>query len=220
MWAMARRGRATTLQVASWTLGCLLLGVAAVPAQADSVRSKQWHLDAMHADEMWESSTGKGVTVAVIDTGVDATLPDLQGQVLPGKDFSGQAGGAHADSANHGTQMAALIAGTGKRSGESGAFGLAPGSKILPLRVDDGAQAKNEAENAQQFSATVSSAIRYAAETDARILSISMGNQKESPEIQEAVRYALGKGKMILVLQPEILRVGDGWDRLVAGPRL
>lgn len=185
-------------RAASWALGCLLVGVAAVPAQAESVRSQQWHLDAMHADEMWQVSTGKGITVAVIDTGVDDTLPDLHGQVLEGKDFSSQTGGAHADVANHGTQMAVLIAGTGKRPGGNGSFGLAPGVKILPLRVSDGAESKNEAEATRNFSATVSAAIRYAADSEAKILSISMGQQSGDVQIQEAVRYALNKDKLIL----------------------
>ncbi|MFI1797023.1 type VII secretion-associated serine protease mycosin [Streptomyces sp. NPDC020379] len=169
-----------------------------MPAQAESVRSQQWHLDAMHADEMWQVSTGKGITVAVIDTGVDDTLPDLHGQVLEGKDFSNQTGGAHTDVANHGTQMAVLIAGTGKRPGGNGSFGLAPGVKILPLRVSDGADSKNEAEATRNFSATVSAAIRYAADSDAKILSISMGQQSGDVQIQKAVRYARDKGKLIL----------------------
>ncbi|MGW1073170.1 type VII secretion-associated serine protease mycosin [Streptomyces sp. NPDC002537] len=196
MWAMERRER-TMLGAASWALGCLLVGVAAVPAQAESVRSQQWHLDAMHADEMWETSTGKGITVAVIDTGIDATLPDLQGQVLDGKDFSNQPGDAHTDTANHGTQMAALIAGTGKRSKENGSFGLAPGAKILPLRVTNGTEAKNQAEGSRNFSATVSAAIRYAADTDAKILNISMADEGDGAQLEEAVQYALAKGKLI-----------------------
>ncbi|MFI1180668.1 type VII secretion-associated serine protease mycosin [Streptomyces sp. NPDC020799] len=196
MWAMESRGR-TTLRAASWALGCLLVGVAAVPAQAESVRSQQWHLDAMHADEMWKVSTGEGVTVAVIDTGVDDSLPDLQGQVLQGKDFSNQAGGAHTDAANHGTQMAALIVGKGKRSDGNGSFGLAPGSKILPLRVTNGTEARNQAEGSENFSKTVSAAIRYAADSDAKILNISMADEADSAELQGAVQYALAKGKLI-----------------------
>lgn len=51
-------------------VGLLLAGVAATPAHAATIRSQQWHLDAMKADEIWKISTGKGVTVAVIDDGV------------------------------------------------------------------------------------------------------------------------------------------------------
>ena len=71
-------------------VGAILVAVAAAPAHAESARSQQWHLDAMHADEMWKESKGEGVTVAVIDSGVDCSLPDLKGQVLKGKDFVGR----------------------------------------------------------------------------------------------------------------------------------
>ncbi|RLV08993.1 type VII secretion-associated serine protease mycosin [Streptomyces griseocarneus] len=207
MRAMEGRRRTTALRAASWVVGCLFVGVAAVPAHAESIRSQQWHLDAMHADEMWETSTGQGVTVAVIDTGVDDSLSDLRGQVLEGRDFSGQPGGAHADPENHGTQMAALIAATGKRSAMDGSFGLAPGTKILPLRVTNGSEARNEAENKKNFARTVSAAIRYAADSDAKILNISMGNQGKSPELEQAVQYALDKGKLIFAA------VGNSGDK-------
>ncbi|NJP75645.1 S8 family serine peptidase, partial [Streptomyces sp. C1-2] len=96
-------------------LGLLLVGVSATPAYADTVRARQWHLDAMRADDMWKTSTGHGITVAVIDSGVDDTLADLRGQVLEGRDFSAQRGNEHTDIAGHGTGIAALIAATGSR---------------------------------------------------------------------------------------------------------
>ena len=78
--------------------GLMLLGVAASPALAETTREQQWFLDVMKAEEMWRTSTGKGITVAVIDTGVDPNNPDLAGQVLRGKDFAqGESGDAHTD---------------------------------------------------------------------------------------------------------------------------
>ncbi|MEV5511088.1 type VII secretion-associated serine protease mycosin [Streptomyces orinoci] len=157
-----------------------------MPAQADSIRSKQWYLDAMNADEMWKTSTGAGVTVAIIDTGVQADLPDLRGQVLPGKDFSELPGGATSDDNGHGTRMAMFIAGTGRARGGQGSLGLAPGAKILPLRIAN---------------ASFASAIRYAADSEAKIVNISMGSllgQKSDLESEKhAVDYALSKGKLI-----------------------
>ncbi|MGN9794065.1 type VII secretion-associated serine protease mycosin [Streptomyces sp. OZ13] len=174
----------------SATLGLLLVGIAATPAHADSLRSKQWHLDAMNADEMWKTSTGEGVTVAVIDTGVDPSLPDLRGQVLEGRDFSPESGTYADDVDGHGTGMAALIAGTGKGGGS---YGLAPGAKILPIRLwkEDGEQMGMDAERAE------AAAIRYAADSSAKVINISLGGVMQSEVVEEAVQYALGKNKLI-----------------------
>lgn len=177
-------------------LAALLVAAAAVPAQAASVRSHQWHLTAMKAEEMWRSSTGKGVTVAVIDSGVDKTNPELQGQVLDGKDLApGESGDEHSDYDGHGTGMAALIAGTGDSRGGDGAFGLAPGVKILPVRVPD--KAANLEEDIKQFNETVSAAIRYSADRGARIINISLAASEGSQQLTDAVKYALDAGSLV-----------------------
>ncbi|MFF7021275.1 type VII secretion-associated serine protease mycosin [Streptomyces klenkii] len=166
-----------------------LVVVSVSPAQADTIRSRQWHLDVMHAEEMWETTTGTGVTVAVIDSGVDASLSDLQGQVLEGKNFTNEPGDAKTDTDGHGTTMAALIAGTGKRGSDTGSYGLAPGAKILPLRVGG----KNFAEDTRATAA----ALRYAADSDARVINISLGSPGWSSAEEKAIAYAVGKGKMV-----------------------
>ncbi|MFD9824832.1 type VII secretion-associated serine protease mycosin [Streptomyces violascens] len=178
--------------------GLLLVGAAAVPARAESTREKQWFLDAMKADEMWRTSTGKGITVAVIDTGVDPNNPDLLGQVLPGKDFAqGQPGDEHTDYQGHGTGMAGLIAGTGDTGGGSGAFGLAPGVKILPVRMPKAGTAANQAEGDKRFNVIAPQAIRYAADQNAKVINMSMGRSEGSPQLTAAVKYALDKGSLI-----------------------
>ncbi|MFD0355978.1 type VII secretion-associated serine protease mycosin [Streptomyces sp. NPDC127110] len=175
-------------------MGLLLAGVAATPAHAETIREKQWHLDAMKADGIWKVSTGRGVTVAVIDTGV-ARIPELDGQVLPGKDFAAGQKGYEGDERNdfgkHGTGIAAIIAGSGKHPSGDGAYGLAPGVKILPIRVPH-----------ETSSSTPSwvDAIRYAADSDAKIINISLGKEgsvEDDRARAEAVRYALSKGKLI-----------------------
>ena len=169
-------------------LGVLLAGVSATPAHADTVRSRQWHLDVMKANEMWQTSTGKGVTVAVIDSGVDAE-PDLEGQVLKGRDFSVKPGHERDDTRDHGTGIAAMIAGTGKSHDGNGAFGLAPGVKILPVRIDLDAGKQGDEMGA--------AAIRYAADTEAKVINISNGGPYDGAASREAVKYALSKGKLI-----------------------
>ncbi|MET8327242.1 type VII secretion-associated serine protease mycosin [Streptomyces sp. NPDC005181] len=178
--------------------GLLLVGVVAVPASADSTRSMQWHLDAMKADEMWKTSTGKGVTVAVIDSGVDPSNPDLGGQVLKGKDLEPDvAGDEHTDYDGHGTSMAGLIAGTGRSNGGNGAFGLAPGAKILPVRMPESGVGATQTEGDEEFNKVAPVAIRYAVERGARVISISLGAQAGSQELTDAVKYALDKGSLI-----------------------
>lgn len=168
--------------------GFLLAGVTATPAHAETIRSQQWHLTSMKAEEIWKTSTGKGVTVAVIDTGVDR-LPELEGQVLPGKDYATTYDGdERTDSDHHGSSMAALIAGTGKHPSGDGAYGLAPGAKVLPIRVPQGVS---------EHDPLWTEAIRYAADSDAKIINISMATSVEDPARLDAVQYALAKGKLI-----------------------
>ncbi|WP_225098675.1 type VII secretion-associated serine protease mycosin [Streptomyces sp. CoH27] len=182
----------------SAAVGLLLVGAAAVSAQAESTRGEEWFLDAMKAEQMWQTSTGKGVTVAVIDTGVDPTNPDLKGQVLKGKDLApDQPGDEHTDYEGHGTGMAGLIAGTGAYGGGNGAFGLAPGAKILPIRLPKGFTAANQAEGDKRFNESVAQAIRYAADEHAKVINISQAAPEGSPQLTAAVKYALDKGSLI-----------------------
>ncbi|GHF64328.1 type VII secretion-associated serine protease mycosin [Streptomyces griseosporeus] len=185
-----RTGHGWLKVLTSSVAGLLLVGGTGTVAQADSVRSMQWHLDAMHAEEMWRTSTGKDVTVAVIDSGVDPNNPDLKGRVLDGLDLASKfrSGDEHTDIDGHGTGMAGLIAGTGK----GGAYGLAPGAKILPVRLPG-------ANDLSGFAGPsyLSKAIRYAADSGARVINISKGSPVRSPELDAAVKYAIDHGSLL-----------------------
>ncbi|WP_405424938.1 type VII secretion-associated serine protease mycosin [Streptomyces erythrochromogenes] len=170
-------------------VGLLLAGVAATPAHAETIRSQQWHLDAMKADEIWKTTTGKGVTVAVIDDGV-REIPELAGQLVPGKRFTPKGDDGPTDQGSHGTAMASLIAGTGTHPSGDGGYGLAPGAKILPILVD----------NNEKATPTWVAAIRHAADSDAKIINMSLGitgTPEDDHARAEAVKYALSKGKLI-----------------------
>ncbi|MFB8101232.1 S8 family serine peptidase [Streptomyces sp. NPDC056007] len=172
--------------VAAWSVA---FSGAAQPAAAADVQSKQWYLSAMQAEEMWKTSTGEGIKVAVIDTGVNPNTPSLKGQVLKGFDATGAAGDENDDYNGHGTNMAELIAGTGAGGGIKG---LAPGVRIIPMRISDTDFQNKNSVNASDGE----DAIRAAADSDAKIISMSVSSPYSSMEEREAVVYAQSKGKL------------------------
>ncbi|MFJ8982018.1 S8 family serine peptidase [Streptomyces sp. NPDC102282] len=182
------RGRllGTMAVAAAWSVG---FSGAAPSAVAADVQSKQWYLSAMQAEEMWKTTTGEGIKVAVIDTGVNSSTPSLDGQVLKGFDATGVEGDETDDYEGHGTTMAELIAGTGKGGGLKG---LAPGAKIIPMRVAGADWQPKGSVNALD----TSDAIRAAADSEAKIISMSFGNEFKLDEELEAVKYAQSKGKL------------------------
>ncbi|MFE4327991.1 type VII secretion-associated serine protease mycosin [Streptomyces sp. NPDC056831] len=180
-------------------LGSLLLigGAIAPAASADTMRDREWYLDRMQAAEMWKISTGKGITVAVLDTGVIPSVPELTGKVLPGKNFVEPQLGAHKDKDGHGTAMAMLIAGNGVNG--QGVKGLAPDAHILPLTVFGSTK-----ESGTNSIPALVAAIRYAADSEAKIINMSLAyeyftpDQDELTQIQQAVDYAIQRGKLLL----------------------
>ncbi len=171
---------------ASWSV--VFVG-AAQPAAADT-QSKQWYLSAMQAEDMWKATTGEGIKVAVVDTGVNPSTPSLKGQVLKGVDATGAPGDETDDYEGHGTTMAELIAGTGKGGGLKG---LAPGAKIIPMRI-----ALDEFQEKHRSSIQDGAdAIRAAADSDAQIISMSFGSRYTTPQDREAIKYAESKGKLL-----------------------
>ncbi|KQX80013.1 hypothetical protein ASD48_33120 [Streptomyces sp. Root1310] len=146
----------------------------------------------MKADEMWKVSTGKGIKVAVVDTGVNLNTPSLKGQVLAGEVPKAVGYKATEDYDGHGTSMAELIAGTGAGDGLKG---LAPGAKIVPYRLamkdmKDGSEKEKAPE--------LPDVIRAIADSDAKIISMSFGEDIERPDVLAAVEYARAKGKLMV----------------------
>lgn len=168
------------------TLAMSTVGVAPLAVAADG-QSNQWYLDAMRAEEIWKSTTGEGIKVAVIDTGV-ASTSSLKGQVLKGLDATESDGETTDDYTGHGTTMAELIAGTGQGGGLRG---LAPGAKIIPMQI-----ATKDFKGKQVNDWDESAAIRAAADSDAQIISMSVGGPFVGAQEKEAVEYAHKKGKL------------------------
>ena len=175
----------STVSAALGALAIMSAGLAPA-AVADDIQSQQWYLDAMNAQGLWKVSTGKGITVAVIDSGVNPETKSLRGQMLPGVDVG--AGSANDDSVGHGTSMAELIAG----SGDGGSLkGIAPGAKIIPIRTSGNAELAKKGDLAAK-------AIRAAADSDAQIINMSFGSDYPIDGGLEAVQYAQSKGKLLI----------------------
>ncbi|MFI2303707.1 type VII secretion-associated serine protease mycosin [Actinacidiphila glaucinigra] len=191
-------------RLATAMTAAVLVLLPVVPAHADAVRDADWALDALHAQEAWQRTKGRGVTVAVLDTGVDGTHPDLSGQVLEGKDMVGF-GARRGDIAwaRHGTGMAGIIAGHGHGPGGSdGVLGIAPEARILPVRVilEDKDPQRKKARTTR--GSALADGIRWAADHGADVINLSLGDDSRTahPEAQEddAVQYALRKGVVVV----------------------
>ncbi|MEV4842113.1 type VII secretion-associated serine protease mycosin [Micromonospora matsumotoense] len=162
---------------------------APVQARADRVRDDQFQLDELNAATAWRTSTGRGVTVAVIDSGVDGAHPDLVGQVLPGMDLVSPAGGDEPDPVGHGTTVASLIAGRG--DDRRGVVGLAPDARILPVRVLDD-------ENRYDDAMIVAKGVRWAVDNGARVINLSLGGSGDSPALAAALDYAFARDVVVV----------------------
>jgi type VII secretion-associated serine protease mycosin len=170
-----------------------LIVTAAPAAVADQTRRDQWALQTLQAGSVWKVSKGKGVTVAVIDTGVNAEHVDLANNVLDGRDFVDGDDDASPVIDDHGTGMASVIAGHGHGPGAAdGVMGLAPEAKILPIRanIEGGSGFADE--------------IRYAVDHGASVINISMFIKDPRfkiggpPDDVEAISYALDHNVLIV----------------------
>ncbi|MEU4202253.1 type VII secretion-associated serine protease mycosin [Streptomyces sp. NPDC045470] len=203
--------RRPLLRAVGVTLSAAALTVLpTLPAHADGIRAQEWALNALHAEKAWETTKGDGITVAVLDTGVDADHPDLQGQVLPANDLVGF-GASPGDSswAEHGTAMSGIIAGHGHGADRAdGVVGVAPEAKILPVRVilEDSDPQRRRART--ERAGALADGIRWATDHGADVINLSLGDDSRSahPEPREdaAIQYALGKGV------PVIASAGNG----------
>ncbi|MFI7278208.1 S8 family serine peptidase [Streptomyces sp. NPDC049879] len=177
------------------TSAMLLWGSVLPQTRADSPDSP-WYATTYRLEEIWERTRGEGITVAVIDTGVDSSLPELEGQVLEGTDLTAGEDGAHVDTNGHGTGVASLIAGTGA---QGGVRGLASEAKILPIRLSEGLPSDDLRGWVFQPEVRMARAIRYAVDEGAQIINISMAGVVQSSErvVDNAMAAAAREGVLI-----------------------
>ncbi len=155
-----------------------LAGTARPARTADQVRQQEWWLNALHVTQAWQTTKGAGVTIALLDTGVDPAQPDLAGSVITGTDFTnsdeklgGQFFGIH------GTAMASLIVGHGHGNGDlDGVAGVAPDAKLLSVRVvlDAGDPLLSESSATSALPAAIAAGIRYAVNNGAQVIDLPL----------------------------------------------
>jgi subtilisin family serine protease len=183
-------------------LAVALSGIAVSSAAATpglTPRTGQWWFTSWKIlPKVWPLTQGAGVTVAVLDSGVQASVPDLRGVVLPGGDVTGHLTNGERDfntiGDGHGTMMSVLIAGQGYGTGVAG---VAPKAKILPVVVNAGASDVTAAPGA------MAAGIRYAASHGAQVIDVSQEYPSASaarcdPAEQAAVAYALARDVVVI----------------------
>lgn len=165
--------------------------------------ARQWWFDTWDVPALWAGGArGQGITIAEIDTGVNAALPELAGKILPGEDFGDLTLDGRTDQDleefGHGTAMASLMV---AEPGIAGITGLAPDASILPIAVPLYGTA-----TAGEGPRSIAPAIRWAADNGGDIISMSLTYDRDpevdalpcSREEQTAITYAISKGAIVV----------------------
>jgi type VII secretion-associated serine protease mycosin len=169
------------------TIGVDIAHEVSFDVSNDPLRPRQWALSRFGAETAWKTSSGRGVVVAVIDTGVRGSHPDLKGHVLAGRDFVAP-GTPASDENGHGTHVAGIIAAL--TNNKIGISSLAPGSRILPVRVLDRSGAGS--------SADVAKAIVWAVDRGAKVINLSLSSTRSDAAGRAAVAYAISKNVVVV----------------------
>jgi subtilisin family serine protease len=183
---------------AAFAAVALVAGPIAAPAVSAEARGEQaWWYTAMKISDAHAKTTGKGVTIALIDDPIAPDVPELKTQdVTVGKNFCGIDDTATGAPADHGTRMAALIVGSGKGSNGTGVAGIAPDATLQTF-----GNAPSESVNGPCVgggSQATAAAIDAAVAAKARIINISNGTNSADPIVRAAVQRALAADVVIV----------------------
>jgi len=201
---MLRRAVTAAVALAATTITTAAAGLLLpMPtAGADEVRDAQKPVfKTLSTEKAWQITKGAGVTVAVVDSGVDTRQVDLAGAVTSGPNMLASFDGNAKPVRWHGTGMATLIAGRGHGPGKrAGIMGIAPQAHILGIRAivqsDDPSRERYQREDDQDD--PVARGIRYAADHGADVINLSIGEYSEDPDERAAIGYAVAKGVVVV----------------------
>src|SRR5256885_4907146 len=138
---------------------------------------------------------GGGVTVAVVDSGVDATHPQLAGAVARGEDFLTPGGTGQRDCVGRGSAVASIVA-AAPRPGVEFA-GVAPGARVLPFRVTEREVVDGRAQGREGSPESLAKAIRDAAD-QAQVINLSLTQETDDPQLRAAVGYAVSRDVVVV----------------------
>ncbi|MHB8125719.1 MAG: S8 family serine peptidase [Desulfitobacteriaceae bacterium] len=156
----------------------------------DSKYTKQWSLANAEVPSAWEmGATGKGITIAVIDTGIDLQHPDLADNIVPGYNaLTGSAmHGANRDNNGHGTHVAGIAAAA---LNGIGIVGVAYQAKIMPIKTMD--------KDGEGFDDAIAEGIVWAADHGAKIINLSLGSSGQTDILTHAIAYAINQGCLLV----------------------
>lgn len=153
----------------------------------DPYFANQWHLSKVQAPVAWDSATGSGITIAVLDGGVSASHPDLAARMVLGWNFFDNTSNT-ADVNGHGTKVAGVAAAIGNNA--VGVAGAAWNAKIMPMRISDAA-------GYITYYSVVANALTWAADRGARVANISYGVSHVA-SVQTAAQYMRNKGGVVV----------------------
>jgi thermitase len=154
----------------------------------DPYMGSEWHLNKVGATTAWDTTQGAGVIIAILDSGVDGTHPDLAPQMVPGYNFYDNNTNT-ADANGHGTAVAGVAAAATNNA--LGVAGVAGQARIMPVRIADA--------NAYAYYSTIAKGVTYAADNGARVVNCSYGGVAGSATIPSAAQYLKNKGGLMFV---------------------
>lgn len=159
----------------------------------DPYFGSEWHLTKIGAPTAWDTSQGAGVTIAILDSGVDVNHPDLVARLVPGYNIYSDNSDL-TDVCGHGTAVAGVAAASSNNA--TGVAGVAGAASLMPIRV---AYADSTTGGCTAYYSTIASGLTYAADHGARVANISYGGVAGSSTIMSAANYMKSKGGLVFV---------------------